>query len=407
MVEADGGSRGNPGVAGFGALVRDAATGAVLIERAEPLGLASNNVAEYAGLLAGLEAALRVDSAPDIEVRLDSKLVVEQMSGRWKIKHEDMRRLAGECQDVVRRILAGGGRVRYTWVPREQNKAADLLSNLAMDGTRIDRVVAAEPNMGEDVAGSAAARTAEVGAGSAEVGAEAGDVGAGPSGADEARRVVARMDSGSSASLVGETRVVLVRHGVTDFTVSGRLDGRGGADPELNAQGLAQAQALARVIPDHIGEGPVRVVSSSLRRTRMTAAAIAAALGVLPATDADWDERSFGEWDGLTFAQIQQRHPAKLARMRLDTAYPPPGGESRDAVQTRVVRALEGVSGEPGTVVVVTSRVPILVVLSHILGLPADRFWALQTEPASVSVVSRWPDGNVSVSLVNRTDHLP
>ncbi|HQG09934.1 MAG TPA: reverse transcriptase-like protein, partial [Dermatophilaceae bacterium] len=91
IVEADGGSRGNPGVAGFGALVRDADTGAVLLERAEPLGLASNNVAEYAGLLAGLEGALRLDPAPDIEVRMDSKLVVEQMSGRWKIKHEDMR----------------------------------------------------------------------------------------------------------------------------------------------------------------------------------------------------------------------------------------------------------------------------------------------------------------------------
>ena len=97
IVEADGGSRGNPGVAGFGALVRDAATVTVLLERAEPLGTASNNVAEYAGLLAGLEGALRLDPAPDIEVRMDSKLVVEQMSGRWKIKHEDMRRLAGQC----------------------------------------------------------------------------------------------------------------------------------------------------------------------------------------------------------------------------------------------------------------------------------------------------------------------
>ncbi|HRC12483.1 MAG: bifunctional RNase H/acid phosphatase [Candidatus Phosphoribacter baldrii] len=375
IVEADGGSRGNPGVAGFGALVRDAATGAVLLERAEPLGLASNNVAEYAGLLAGLEGALRLDPAPDVEVRMDSKLVVEQMSGRWKIKHEDMKRLAGECQNVVRRILAGGGRVRYTWIPREQNKAADALSNHAMDGKSIDR----EP--------------------------DARDLTARPVEATD-RQVIARMDSGTSASLVGEARIILIRHGVTDFTVSGRLDGRGGANPELNAEGVRQADAVARIIPDLVGDQPARVITSSLRRTQMTGAAVAAALGVTPELQPDWDERSFGEWDGLTLAQIHERHPAKLARMRMDAAYPPPGGESRVAVAERVTRAFEEIATAPGTVVVVTSRVPILVVLSQSLQIPAERFWALQTEPASVSIVCRWPDGNVSVPLVNRTDHL-
>ena len=375
IVEADGGSRGNPGVAGFGALVRDAATGAVLLERAEPLGLASNNVAEYAGLLAGLEGALRLDPAPDVEVRMDSKLVVEQMSGRWKIKHEDMKRLAGECQNVVRRILAGGGRVRYTWIPREQNKAADALSNHAMDGKSIDR----EP--------------------------DARDLTARPVEATD-RQVIARMDSGTSASLVGEARIILIRHGVTDFTVSGRLDGRGGANPELNAEGVRQADAVARIIPDLVGDQPARVITSSLRRTQMTGAAVAAALGVTPELQPDWDERSFGEWDGLTLAQINERHPAKLARMRADAAYPPPGGESRVAVAERVTRAFEEIATAPGTVVVVTSRVPILVVLSQSLQIPAERFWALQTEPASVSIVCRWSDGNVSVPLVNRTDHL-
>ncbi|MBK7610091.1 MAG: bifunctional RNase H/acid phosphatase [Actinomycetales bacterium] len=375
IVEADGGSRGNPGVAGFGALVRDATTGAVLLERAEPLGLASNNVAEYAGLLAGLEGALRLDPAPDVEVRMDSKLVVEQMSGRWKIKHEDMKRLAGECQNVVRRILAGGGRVRYTWIPREQNKAADALSNHAMDGKSIDR----EP--------------------------DARDLTARPVEATD-RQVIARMDSGTSASLVGEARIILIRHGVTDFTVSGRLDGRGGANPELNAEGVRQADAVARIIPDLVGDQPARVITSSLRRTQMTGAAVAAALGVTPELQPDWDERSFGEWDGLTLAQIHERHPAKLARMRMDAAYPPPGGESRVAVAERVTRAFEEIATAPGTVVVVTSRVPILVVLSQSLQIPAERFWALQTEPASVSIVCRWPDGNVSVPLVNRTDHL-
>ncbi|WP_377643136.1 reverse transcriptase-like protein [Oryzobacter terrae] len=138
-VEADGGSRGNPGIAGYGALVRDTDTGALLAERAEPLGTASNNVAEYRGLIAGLEAALAIDPTADVLVRMDSKLVVEQMSGRWKIKHEDMRRLALQARDVSADISAAGGSVTYTWIPREENKDADALSNVAMDGQTVDR----------------------------------------------------------------------------------------------------------------------------------------------------------------------------------------------------------------------------------------------------------------------------
>ena len=118
IVEADGGSRGNPGVAGYGALVRDASTGELLAERAEPLGLASNNVAEYSGLIAGLEAAAEVDPSARVEVRMDSKLVVEQMAGRWKNKHEDMKRLALEAQEIVRSLTTAGGTVTWTWIPR-------------------------------------------------------------------------------------------------------------------------------------------------------------------------------------------------------------------------------------------------------------------------------------------------
>lgn len=146
VVEADGGSRGNPGVAGYGALLRDGVGGTVLWERAEPLGHASNNVAEYSGLIAGLRgAASKIASGSTtrrtIEVRMDSKLVVEQMSGRWKIKHEDMRRLALQAREVIKGLEADGATVRFTWIPREQNKLADALSNLAMDGETIERDV--------------------------------------------------------------------------------------------------------------------------------------------------------------------------------------------------------------------------------------------------------------------------
>ncbi|MET9930861.1 MULTISPECIES: bifunctional RNase H/acid phosphatase [unclassified Streptomyces] len=134
VVEADGGSRGNPGPAGYGAVVLDAATGETLAEAAEYIGVATNNVAEYKGLVAGLKVARELFPDATVHVRMDSKLVVEQMSGRWKIKHPDMKPLAAEAGRVF-----PAGRVRYEWIPRERNKHADRLANEAMDAGRLGR----------------------------------------------------------------------------------------------------------------------------------------------------------------------------------------------------------------------------------------------------------------------------
>lgn len=131
IVEADGGSRGNPGPAGYGAVVLDPVTGETLAERAEYIGVATNNVAEYKGLVAGLTAARELFPDCTVHVRMDSKLVVEQMSGRWKIKHPDMKPLAAEAARAF-----PPNRVRYEWIPRERNKHADRLANEAMDAGR-------------------------------------------------------------------------------------------------------------------------------------------------------------------------------------------------------------------------------------------------------------------------------
>ena len=128
VVEADGGSRGNPGPAGFGAVVREPSTGAVLAQRSEAIGVATNNVAEYRGLIAGLAAALEL-GATEVAVRMDSKLVVEQMSGRWQVKHPDLRALAREAAQ----LRAGFDAITFEWIPRELNKDADRLANEAMD----------------------------------------------------------------------------------------------------------------------------------------------------------------------------------------------------------------------------------------------------------------------------------
>ncbi|MDT7703992.1 MAG: ribonuclease / adenosylcobalamin/alpha-ribazole phosphatase [Pseudonocardiales bacterium] len=128
IVEADGGSRGNPGNAGYGAVVLDPATGEVLAERSAGLGVATNNVAEYAGLIAGLRAAIEL-GADEVEVRMDSKLVVEQMSGRWQVKHPMLRPLAAEAASSARELR----RVTFEWIPRARNARADALANRAMD----------------------------------------------------------------------------------------------------------------------------------------------------------------------------------------------------------------------------------------------------------------------------------
>jgi probable phosphoglycerate mutase len=128
IVEADGGSRGNPGNAGYGAVVLDPVTEEVLAERSEGLGITTNNVAEYTGLIAGLRAASEL-GADEVEVRMDSKLVVEQMCGRWQIKHPMLRPLAEEAASLVRELK----RVTFEWIPRARNTRADALANRAMD----------------------------------------------------------------------------------------------------------------------------------------------------------------------------------------------------------------------------------------------------------------------------------
>lgn len=128
IVEADGGSRGNPGVAAGGAVVIDPATGAVVAEVGVFIGIATNNVAEYNGMIAGIEAASERAAGAALHVRMDSKLVVEQMTGRWKVKHPDMQVLARRAKALI-----AGRHVTFEWVPRADNALADAVANESMD----------------------------------------------------------------------------------------------------------------------------------------------------------------------------------------------------------------------------------------------------------------------------------
>jgi ribonuclease H / adenosylcobalamin/alpha-ribazole phosphatase len=371
VVEADGGSRGNPGNAGYGALVRDGVTGEVIAERAESVGIASNNVAEYSGLVAGLKAAFQIDRGAEVIVRLDSKLLVEQMSGRWRIKAPDLRRLSLEAGDVADELSAAGGSVTYTWIPRAENSAADALANSAMDGESVSWT--------RDLARSDDAVDPDLTTSSD----------------------VPRPD------LAEPTRIVLVRHGVTDFTVAGKLDGRGGSNPSLNQEGLRQARAAAAGVRAFIGDTPVSVVTSSLQRAIETGAAIAGELGVPAQIDADWDEQNFGDWDDKSMSDLATRYPQELLRFRNDPQYSRPGGEAHSDLELRVLAAFARARTAGGTVVVASHRKPIITVLANVLGIRHERIWRLATAPASLTSVEVWADGGASVAFVNRTSHLP
>jgi ribonuclease HI len=127
LLYTDGGSRGNPGPAAYG-FVLEAEDGTVLAAEGEPIGIATNNVAEYRALLAGLAKALELH-VPEVEVVSDSELLVKQMNGEYRVKNEALRGLSIEAARLAREI----GNVSYRAVRREHNELADRLVNEALD----------------------------------------------------------------------------------------------------------------------------------------------------------------------------------------------------------------------------------------------------------------------------------
>jgi ribonuclease HI len=130
----DGGARGNPGPAGFGVYIVDD-NGEMIAEIAEGIGIATNNVAEYRGLLAALRWAVD-HQLTELHLRGDSLLLVQQMRGIYRVKNEGLLPLYREAQALSARI----GRVTFEHVPRDRNKQADRLSNLGMDQNAVPKV---------------------------------------------------------------------------------------------------------------------------------------------------------------------------------------------------------------------------------------------------------------------------
>jgi len=369
IVEADGGSRGNPGIAGAGAVVIDAESGKVLREISEPVGIATNNVAEYTAVVLGLEAAFEIEPAATVLVRMDSKLVVEQMSGRWKIKHPDMMALGARVQKLI-----AAKNVEFAWIPREQNGLADALANKAMDYAGDPIASAVEYNSGE------------------------------PSSIRAPR-----------ASVQEVTTLILVRHGRTALTESRKISGGDGENPDLSELGRQDAREVAEELAKlgHSGNfaylsAPVAVIHSPIARAKQTAQAIANRISLPMVSNADLAEIGFGEWDGLTNEEMIAAFEEEYNAWRGSFEVAPPGGESLKDFDTRVRRAFDSIlaqySGQ--TVVVVAHVMPIRALLRLANDSSIAGFWRTNIGPASISIARYWGDEAAEVICSNSTAHL-
>ncbi|MEO6956319.1 MAG: bifunctional RNase H/acid phosphatase [Antricoccus sp.] len=378
IAEADGGSRGNPGPAGFGAVIRDARDDLVIAERAESIGIATNNVAEYRGLISALEAAREL-AITELDMRMDSKLCVEQISGRWKTKNAALQPLALRA----RRLADEFDRITFTWIPRAQNSHADRLANEAMDAAA------------KGQSWSAANSTAE-----SVVIDQARAVPAPPDGPvqEHGSLVTAHPNAGMA------TVLILLRHGETEQSLERRFSGR--TDLPLTDLGRAQAAAAAKRIA---GVEPITAIfSSPLLRAKQTAHAVGAALGLDVQIDDRLREIDFGAWEGMTFVEARHNGGEWFKQWARDSTISPPGGESQSDCLERVSEARRDiVRNQPGSrVLIVTHMTPVKMLLAEVFeSIEVTR--RINLDLASISRVD-YPleAGRSVVKLVNEISHL-
>ena len=353
QITADGGSRGNPGPAAYGAVISE--NGKVLFELFETIGIATNNVAEYNGLLAALRKVNELDPTAEVEAAMDSKLVVEQMSGRWQIKHPDMRELAKQARDAHPANL-----VTYKWIPRDLNSHADRLANKALDG-EVSTFAPRQLNF-----------------------------------------ISERLTSKEKP-----TNIYFIRHGETHLTPERRFSGSDGSNPELSGAGLKQAEAVAGELAKR---GADLIVASPMRRTTQTAEAIAKATGLEITFDKSWVECGFGEWDELTIKEIQDLYPSEWDQWVSNTAFRPgKSGESYEDLAARIELALTDLALEHQgkDIIVVAHNVVIKVLTTLVTGAPIESLFHVDAAPCSITWVSIWPsDGLRALRSLNERGHL-
>lgn len=366
VLFADGASRGNPGPASLGAvIVRD---GVEIARIGKTLGVRTNNYAEYSAVIAGLEYVLENGLGPEVLIQMDSKLVVEQLSGRWQIKHPELRELAAAAQALLRQLNA-----RLQWIPREQNKLADEAANQALDGGLPEAHTPAASFLPASVQPSSI----------------------------RAPRVATE-----------PTVVYAIRHGHTISTESNLISGSSD-NPPLSELGLAEAraagEAISRLASRFALPLPSLIVHSDMLRTTETAQAISDSIGTPTRPDSRLREISFGDWEAKTMAELTEQSSDEVEAWRGSINLAPPAGESVATLEQRVVRSLTDLIAEHqgSAVAIVAHMMPLRSIAKKALGSPEHSHWSLQFAPGSVSVFRFFGDELTEVFCLNSCEHLP
>ncbi len=359
---ADGASRGNPGLASYGAVVYQDDLEVVRLNGT--LGIATNNFAEYSGVIAIFEYLNEHFPHVPAIIRMDSKLVVEQLSGRWKIKSPDMAQLAIKARGLIQ-----SRDVRFEWIPREQNSVADSLANLALDA---------------------------------------------PDNLDSEFELALHQPKSIRAprQRTEPTVVFAIRHGHTQSTESGLISGSQD-DPSLSELGFEEARAVAAVLPELARrfdiELPELVLHSTQLRATQTAQEIAAALQMETRASDRLREISFGEWERLSMGELEREINQEISLWRGSMTQRPPGGESVSDLEARVGEELaETIRSNPGkSIAVVAHMMPMRAIARQALKASADLSWSLQFQPASVSIYRFFGTEFAETFTVNYCAHLP
>ncbi len=359
---ADGASRGNPGLASYGAVIYQDDLEVVRLNGT--LGIATNNFAEYSGVIAILQYLNEHFPHIPAVIRMDSKLVVEQLSGRWKIKSPDMGQLAIKARGLIQ-----GRDVRFEWIPREQNSVADALANLALDAPGEED---AEPELALHQPKSIRA----------------------------------------PRQRVEPTVVFAIRHGHTESTESGLISGSQD-DPSLSELGFAEAKAVAAVLPELARrfdlDLPELVFHSTQLRATQTAGEVAASLRAPTIPSDRLREISFGEWERLSMGELEREINKEISLWRGSMTQRPPGGESVSDLEARVGEQLfEAIRENPGkSIAIVAHMMPMRAIARQALKASADLSWSLQFQPASVSIYRFFGTEFAETFTINYCAHLP
>ncbi len=365
FLYADGASRGNPGLAAYGVHISDQG-GASIADFGEAIGIATNNQAEYTAVIAGLRY-LSATSYRKITIRMDSKLVIEQLAGRWKINNAQLRELADQAKELLRDFEHD-----LEWIPREQNSRADANANAALD-------------------------TGNFSSGS-EAYLELSSI--------QPRSIRA------PRQYVEPTTVVVVRHGHTINTEKNLISGGDGTDPELSELGLYEAQGAAGEIPRLLSQfslpDPVAVIHSPMLRTTQTAAIIAKQLSIDTVADARLKEIGFGDWEMLEMAMLETDAIELVAAWRGSLTVKPPNGESVLDMQGRVWDSLSDIieNYRGSTAIVSTHMMPTRAFAAAAMRGSQKVYFNINSSPGGISIYRFFGMEFAEIFTINYCAHL-